>query len=72
MDFIPENALLKPFLCYYRYWNNEFELFYNPTTGLDIDGSWIDMNEPASVCPLVFHSIPTKIEADYVTFLAVL
>ena len=30
------------------YWTNEFELFYSPDT-LDIDGSWIDMNEPSSV-----------------------
>ena len=34
-------------LC--SYWSNEFALFYNPGTGLDIDGAWIDMNEPASV-----------------------
>ena len=33
------------------YWSNEFELFYNPDTGVDIDGSWIDMNEPSSVSP---------------------
>ncbi|KAI0648507.1 alpha-glucosidase [Trametes meyenii] len=32
------------------YWTNEFKLFYNPETGLDIDGAWIDMNEPASFC----------------------
>lgn len=32
------------------YWNNEFEMFYNPDSGLDIDGSWIDMNEPSSFC----------------------
>ncbi|KAF9646605.1 alpha-glucosidase [Thelephora ganbajun] len=32
------------------YWTGEFERFYNPKTGLDIDGSWIDMNEPASFC----------------------
>lgn len=35
-----------------RYWNNEFELFYNPKTGVDIDGAWIDMNDPASVSSL--------------------
>ncbi|KAG6902075.1 hypothetical protein C0995_004774 [Termitomyces sp. Mi166 len=33
-----------------EFWNNEFELFYNPTTGIDIDGVWIDMNEPSSFC----------------------
>ncbi|KAI0806671.1 alpha-glucosidase [Fomes fomentarius] len=32
------------------YWNNEFEIFFSPETGLDIDGAWIDMNEPASFC----------------------
>ncbi|OBZ75819.1 putative alpha/beta-glucosidase agdC [Grifola frondosa] len=32
------------------YWSNEFALFYNSQTGLDIDGAWIDMNEPSSFC----------------------
>src|SRR6266702_3345065 len=32
-----------------RFWTSEFESFYNPKTGFDIDGAWIDMNEPASV-----------------------
>ena len=32
------------------FWNNEFKLFFNPTDGVDIDGAWIDMNEPASFC----------------------
>ncbi|KDQ59876.1 glycoside hydrolase family 31 protein [Jaapia argillacea MUCL 33604] len=32
------------------YWSNEFALFYNPETGIDIDGAWIDMNEPSSFC----------------------
>ena len=46
-----------------RYWTNEFQLFYNPTTGLDIDGAWIDMNEPANVrtVPLFFHRIHTRL-----------
>ncbi|KAJ7771443.1 alpha-glucosidase [Mycena metata] len=35
-----------------NYWSNEFALFYNPGTGLDIDGAWIDMNEPSSFCNL--------------------
>ncbi|TFK24629.1 alpha-glucosidase [Coprinopsis marcescibilis] len=33
-----------------RYWSGEFERFYNAETGLNIDGAWIDMNEPASFC----------------------
>ncbi|KAH7924680.1 glycoside hydrolase family 31 protein [Leucogyrophana mollusca] len=33
-----------------EYWTNEFEMFYSPETGLDIDGAWIDMNEPSSFC----------------------
>ena len=33
----------------FSYWNNEFQMFYSPQTGLDIDGAWIDMNEPSSV-----------------------
>lgn len=28
-------------------------MFYNPDTGLDIDGAWIDMNEPSSVSPFL-------------------
>ncbi|KAF5349670.1 hypothetical protein D9756_008864 [Leucocoprinus leucothites] len=35
-----------------EYWNNEFLDFYDPETGIDIDGAWIDMNEPASFCNL--------------------
>ncbi|KAF9554267.1 alpha-glucosidase [Agrocybe pediades] len=35
-----------------QYWSNEFESFYNPNTGLDIDGAWIDMNEPSNFCNL--------------------
>ena len=33
----------------FRFWTSEFERFYNPATGFDIDGAWIDMNEPTSV-----------------------
>ncbi|KIJ63376.1 glycoside hydrolase family 31 protein [Hydnomerulius pinastri MD-312] len=32
------------------WWTNEFKMFYEPQTGLDIDGAWIDMNEPSSFC----------------------
>ncbi|KAG9092364.1 hypothetical protein FRC07_011682, partial [Ceratobasidium sp. 392] len=32
------------------YWNNKFKQFFNPETGFDIDGVWIDMNKPASFC----------------------
>ncbi|RAL61331.1 hypothetical protein DID88_009467 [Monilinia fructigena] len=30
------------------YWNNEFSEFFDPTKGVDIDGLWIDMNEPSN------------------------
>ncbi|KAI0062102.1 alpha-glucosidase [Artomyces pyxidatus] len=33
-----------------QYWTNEFQNFYSPKTGFDIDGAWIDMNEPSSFC----------------------
>lgn len=29
------------------YWNEQFESFFNPETGVDISGLWIDMNEAA-------------------------
>jgi alpha-glucosidase len=31
-----------------NYWNNEFSTFFDPTNGVDIDGLWIDMNEPSN------------------------
>lgn len=33
-----------------EYWNNEFALFFDPETGVDIDALWIDMNEPSDFC----------------------
>jgi alpha-glucosidase len=30
------------------YWNSEFALFFSPGNGIDIDGLWIDMNEPSN------------------------
>ena len=32
------------------YWDNEFASFFDPTTGVDIDALWIDMNEPSNFC----------------------
>lgn len=32
-----------------QYWSNEFALFYSADEGLDIDGAWIDMNDPVNV-----------------------
>ncbi|KAF2269851.1 alpha/beta-glucosidase agdC [Lojkania enalia] len=32
------------------YWDNEFSIFFNPEKGVDIDGLWIDMNEPSNFC----------------------
>ncbi|MCJ1387986.1 hypothetical protein MMC18_000830 [Xylographa bjoerkii] len=32
------------------YWDNEFLSFFSPTTGVDIDALWIDMNEASNFC----------------------
>jgi alpha-glucosidase len=34
-----------------EYWTNEILNFFDPDTGLDIDGIWIDMNEDSVFCP---------------------
>ena len=31
-----------------RYWDNEFSVFFSADDGVDIDGLWIDMNEPSN------------------------
>jgi alpha-glucosidase len=31
-----------------NYWNNEFAIAFNPENGVNIDGLWIDMNEPSN------------------------
>ncbi|CAG8954839.1 hypothetical protein HYFRA_00008524 [Hymenoscyphus fraxineus] len=31
-----------------KYWNDEFTSFFSPENGVDIDGLWIDMNEPSN------------------------
>jgi hypothetical protein len=46
--------------CACRFWNNEFEMFFDPQTGIDIDGAWIDMNEPSSVS-LCSSEFPTDL-----------
>lgn len=32
------------------FWNQEFKRFFDKDQGVDVDGIWIDMNEPASFC----------------------
>jgi len=41
-----------------EYWNREFELFFNPKGGVDIDALWIDMNEPSNF-PCKSNSLST-------------
>lgn len=31
-----------------EYWTNEFDIFFDKDTGVDIDALWIDMNEPSN------------------------
>ncbi|KAK0624993.1 glycosyl hydrolases family 31-domain-containing protein [Bombardia bombarda] len=33
------------------WWTNEVATFFNPATGIDIDGLWNDMNEASNFCP---------------------
>ncbi|KAI0386685.1 glycoside hydrolase family 31 protein [Hypomontagnella monticulosa] len=32
------------------WWTNEISLFFNPESGIDIDGAWNDMNEASNFC----------------------
>ncbi|KUJ23716.1 maltase glucoamylase [Mollisia scopiformis] len=49
------------------FWNGEFNTFFNESTGIDIDGLWIDMNEAANFClwpcndPRGFANAPSSI-----------
>ncbi|KDQ10939.1 glycoside hydrolase family 31 protein [Botryobasidium botryosum FD-172 SS1] len=33
-----------------NYWTEQFLRFFDKDTGIDIDGAWIDMNDPATFC----------------------
>ncbi|KAI9149513.1 putative alpha/beta-glucosidase agdC [Paramyrothecium foliicola] len=33
-----------------EYWTERFQETFSPESGVDIDGVWIDMNEPANMC----------------------
>ncbi|KAH6847769.1 glycosyl hydrolases family 31-domain-containing protein [Chaetomium sp. MPI-CAGE-AT-0009] len=33
------------------WWTSEIASFYNPSTGIDEDGLWVDMNEASNMCP---------------------
>jgi alpha-glucosidase len=43
VDWFHENAQ--------DYWTQEIQSFFNPDTGIDVDGAWIDMNEASLFCP---------------------
>jgi alpha-glucosidase len=49
------------------FWTEEFNLFYNPESGIDIDGAWIDMNEPSNVS-LNLHAQVSKFLTFYYQF----
>jgi alpha-glucosidase len=33
------------------WWTSEIRTFYDPTTGINVDGLWVDMNEASNMCP---------------------
>ncbi|KAK3293107.1 glycosyl hydrolases family 31-domain-containing protein [Chaetomium fimeti] len=33
------------------WWTSEILSFYSPSTGIDVDGLWVDMNEASNMCP---------------------
>jgi alpha-glucosidase len=33
------------------WWTSEISSFYDPTTGIGVDGLWVDMNEASNMCP---------------------
>jgi alpha-glucosidase len=37
------------------FWTNEIQLFFNASSGVDVDGLWIDINEPALFCGYPFN-----------------
>jgi alpha-glucosidase len=44
------------------YWSNQFVNFFSPSTGVDIDGLWVDMDEATNFC-----SYPCPDPAGYAT-----
>lgn len=48
-EHVLESVLHRFMWCMVRFWTDEFQRFYDPVAGLDIDGAWIDMNEPTNV-----------------------
>jgi len=41
------------------WWTAEFARFFNEQNGVDVDGIWLDMNEPANFLPYVSRSKST-------------
>ena len=51
------------------FWSGEYQRFFSADTGIDIDGAWIDMNEPSSVCLFDSLLVPLKLMMLYLPVL---
>jgi len=47
-----------------KWWTDQFKTFFNPDSGVDIDGVWVDMNEASNFCQDVTTCNPRQQAID--------